>query len=253
MAYTTEAIARMAGARVQWEERQGRLLLSVACYPFKVPAAREMMQHGVSRRLADLQHALGRVFEVLPPDADAPSRAQISDATAFLQAFVINTFGVVDNLAWVWALEADVRKDDGPVPAKEVGFMPRQRLMRASVSDRTRAYLASADDWCRYLEGYRHALAHRVPLYIPPRTVDGAGEAEFRRLEAAALVEGPGSEAWSRMLGAHSTLGVFLPVMMHSYSEGAPPMWFHERIISDLGRVIEIGEHIARDLEELRG
>lgn len=252
MAYSAEAIERMADAREQWAERQGRLLRSVFFYPFKVPAAREMMQHGVSRRLAYLEHAIGRIFEVLPPDANAPSRNEISDASTFLHAFVINTFGVVDNLAWVWALEADVRDRGRPVDRKKIGFMPGHKVLRASVSARTRTYLEGAKDWFDNLKDYRDALAHRIPLYIPPRTLDEAAREEFRRLEAAAIAEGPGGEGWGRMLGSHYTLGVFQPLMMHSYSEGAPLVWFHSQIIIDLATVIEIGEHIARDLEELR-
>lgn len=251
MTYSRENIERMQNARAEWAERQGQLVRSLFFYPFKVPAAREMMQHGVSRRLADLKHSLKRVFEIIPPDATAPSPSDLSDATAYLQAFVINIFGVVDNFAWVWALEADVREKGRFVHRSRIGFTPDHRVLRASVSERTQAYLATTDAWFGYQEGFRHALAHRIPLYIPPRALDDAGVAEFRRLEAEAIAGGADGGAWAKMLGARYTLGVFTPVMMHSYGEGSPLIRFHAQIINDLATVVEIGEHIVRDLEGL--
>lgn len=41
------------------------------------------------------------------------------------------------------------------------------------------AYLAEHDAWFEYLEDYRHALAHRIPLYIPPRQLGPTAQGEF--------------------------------------------------------------------------
>lgn len=249
--YSREDIEKMKEARDLWVERKSILERSLIFYQFKVPAAREMMQHGVSRRFSNLEHTLGRVFEVIPPEADAPSPRDLQDATAFLQAFVINIFGVVDNLAWLWALEADVRDRGQPVHRMRIGFTPDHLVMRASVSERTRSCLERADRWFGYQEDYRHALAHRIPLYIPPSTVDEADVEEFQRLESVAIAKGPGSEHWTEMLGALRKLGTFEPLIMHSYGEGARPIKFHGQMINDFATVTEIGEHVAQDLHDL--
>src|SRR5205085_2909290 len=74
-----------------------------------------------------------------------------------------------------------------------IGLLPKYVLVRASLPQHFREYLASFDEWFGYLENYRHALAHRVPLYIPPRSLNPTAQANFAQLEnemVHAMVEG---------------------------------------------------------------
>jgi len=209
-----------------------------------------MVQHGLSRRLADLRHGVDRIFEVLPPDAVDPGPRDLRDATAFLQAFVINAFGAVDNIAWIWTSETDPRDARGrPLRRGQIGFTPDHVLLRATVSDRTRACLEAAGAWFGYLEDYRHALAHRIPLYIPPKTFDDADTAEFRRLEDELMARGWTPERWIEVQAAQRRLGTFDPVMMHSYGEQARPVRFHAQIVCDFATVVEVAEHVVTDLD----
>ena len=203
MPYTPDQIEQIEEMLEEWRAREAALSRSLFAYPFRAPRAREMMQHGLSRRLADLKHGLERVFEILPPESRSPTQRELRDATAFLQAFVINTFGAIDNLAWVWTCEADIRDNRGrqPKPGR-IGFTPDHDLLRQSVSQRTRDHLQGTDDWFGYLEGYRHALAHRIPLYIPPKIVDEAEAAEFHRLEGQVGAEGWEWNRWGEVLAA---------------------------------------------------
>lgn len=57
---------------------------------------------------------------------------------------------------------------------------------------------------------------------------------------------------WHEVQAAQRKLGVFQPVMMHSYGEGARPVWFHGQMICDFATVIEIAEHVVRDLQGLQ-
>jgi hypothetical protein len=76
--------------------------------------AKEHAFHGFARRLGTLVRCIDRVFEILPPDReDIPSRDEVVDATINIQAFVLNIFGCLDNLAWIWVCEKDVRSEDG--------------------------------------------------------------------------------------------------------------------------------------------
>ncbi len=63
-------------------------------------SAKEHAVHGFARRLGTLVRCIDRVFEILPPDReDIPSRDEVVDATINIQAFVLNIFGCLDNLA----------------------------------------------------------------------------------------------------------------------------------------------------------
>jgi hypothetical protein len=54
------------------------------------------------------------VFEKLPPELDEiPERDAVVDATLTTQAFVMNAFGCLDNLAWIWVCEKAVLNAEG--------------------------------------------------------------------------------------------------------------------------------------------
>ncbi len=109
--------------------------------------------------------------------------------------------------------------------------------------------------WFEYLEDYRHALAHRIPLYIPPRTLDDAQAAEFHRLDAEithALRERDYEKSGALQV-QQGGLGVFQPVMTHSFGEGARPVWFHGQMLNNLATVVDMGEHMLAQLTTLDG
>lgn len=252
MPYSEEQTEEMADKIDEWKDREAALTARLFALEFRNSDAREMMLHGVSRRISDLKHALERVYEIIPPQEAEPSRDALWDATVFLQAFVINTFGAMDNLAWLWRLQADIRGPKGqPLHRSRIGLTPDHTDLRASLSEKTQAYLLGTDVWFGYLEDYRHALAHRVPLYIPPKSLDEPAAAEFRRLGEQVGAEGWDWARWGEVLAAQRALGTFDPVMTHSYGENARPVRFHGQMICDFATVIEVGEHVVTDLEGL--
>lgn len=81
---------------------------------YKSERASEHALHGFSRRLGTLIRAIDLVFELLPPELAAiPERDTVVDATIAIQSFVLNTFGCLDNLAWIFVYEKGVTKPDG--------------------------------------------------------------------------------------------------------------------------------------------
>ncbi len=81
---------------------------------YKDARAEEHAQHGFSRRLGTLIRAVDLVFDLLPPELDAiPERDTVVDATIAIQSFMLNTFGCLDNLAWIFVYEKGVTKPDG--------------------------------------------------------------------------------------------------------------------------------------------
>jgi hypothetical protein len=86
---------------------------------YKSDRAREYALHGFGRRLGTLVRAIDQVYEILPPDReDIPGRDELVDATIAIQSFVLNAFGCLDNLAWIWVYEQGIKGKDGKEVAK---------------------------------------------------------------------------------------------------------------------------------------
>ncbi len=252
MPYTDEHLQQLDDSVSEWFGRSRDLAMEVITRPYRSHRAQEYAMHGVSRRLSTLQHCFERTFEIVPPTEKSPSRYNLMDASAFIQAFIINTFGAIDNLAHVWCAEAQVCGKQGrPLSHTQIGLTPKSVLVRQSLSLDFQEYLAPMDGWFGYLESYRHALAHRIPLYIPPRRLNSAEQAEFERLSIERDAAYAASD-WQRggsLLREMTELGVFEPYIMHSFSEGVAPMRFHAQMVCDLATVVEIGEKMLCELD----
>lgn len=254
MPYSADQLDQLTDAYREWTERRDALATAVLIRAYRSDRAKEFATHGLSRRLAMLQHCLDRTFECVPPDTERPDRAPLMDATAFIQTFMINAYGAIDNLAHIWCLEAGVRdRKRRPLAASRIGLTPKNEIVRASLSPSFQAYLAGHDGWFEYLESYRHALAHRIPLYIPPRQLDPVAQTQFAELEAekAKAVVVRDWERYDAIQAEVDRVGVFEPYIMHSFGEQVRPMRFHAQLVCDLATVIEIGERVIDALEDL--
>lgn len=254
MPYTPDEIAGLLAESQKWTDRCRDLTATTISRPYSSQRAREFGVHGLSRRLNMLEHCIDRVFESIPPDEASPSREELMDSTAFMQTFVINVYGAIDNLAHIWCAECDVKdKHRRPLAPKRIGLRPENKLVWMSLPADLQAYLAEHHQWFAYLENYRHALAHRIPLYIPPRQLGTADQDNFAAIEAQrgeAAAEGD----WCRfdeLGGMQDRLGSFEPHIMHSYGEAAQPVRFHAQLICDIATVVEIGERLFRQLDTL--
>lgn len=253
MPFTPEQVLEASDTLDEWLDREDDLLSELMLYDYGNQAAQEFMHHGLGRRLRLIKHCIERIFETIPMDDRSPDDDALMDATAFLQSFLINIFGAIDNMGHIWCLEAAVTDNEGrEIPRGRIGLRPQNRDVRGSLSEEFSNYLAQSDTWFGYLEDYRHALAHRIPLYIPPRTLDPEAQLEHamiqREMDEALRVD---RERYFNLLAGQHRLGVFEPLMMHSYGEAARPIYFHPQIICDFATTIEIGEHLLRELQTL--
>jgi hypothetical protein len=84
----------------------------------------EFARHGLSRRLDTLVRAIDQVYELLPPEQDEiPSNDTVVRASMVIQAFVMNAFGCLENIAWVLVHEKDIKgKGGAELDPKEVGL-----------------------------------------------------------------------------------------------------------------------------------
>ena len=207
---------------------------------------RQHMTHGVGRRLGAMRRALGKIFLLFPPSQTQPlGRETLEDVQIYLQAFVINLYGVFDNWAWSFVFRHDL--------LGQIGSRTNVSLFKDStrqfLPDALRSYLVSDTiaAWHEdYLKGYRDALAHRIPIYIPPATWSEEDKGLYERLEnrrRLAFRRASGSD-WMKFWAEQDVIGKACPVFMHEYSEdvSARPVFLHPQLVCDGGAVVEFGK-----------
>jgi len=220
---------------------------------FKSDRGKEFALHGFMRRMGTIVRAVDQVFTLLPPEReDIPEREEVQDAIIAIQSFVLNIFGCLDNLAWIWVCERAVKAKNGTeLGPNAIGLLKTHRQVRASMSNELQTYLDSHEAWFDHIKSLRDALAHRIPLYIPPYVVRTANMDEHNRLEQEA------TEALNRLNTARydqarndqKKLGEFRPWMTHSFSEQAPHIIFHGQLLSDYATIDELAGKILVGLD----
>jgi hypothetical protein len=212
----------------------------------------EYVRHGFVRRIGTLKRCIENVYSIYPPErSDKPSRDECLDMAINLQSFLFNVFGCVDNLAWIWVKEKPVNDSRGrPLRGQQVGLRPGCIAVRETFSPKFREYLASREGWFGYLANYRHAPAHRIPLYVAPYSLrpsklDEHNEFERRKHEAH---KQRNFDLWLRLDADQEALGTFTPWMMHSFSENAAPVPFHYQILADWNTVVEMADNFRAEL-----
>jgi hypothetical protein len=113
----------------------------------------------------------------------------------------------------------------------------------SSFSEDFRDYVGGLSQWFAYLESFRHALAHRIPLYIAPFIVTPENEMLFRDHETQktdAMRRGDLAR-YDVLDAAQTKLGKFRPLMTHSlYDRDSKPIYFHSQVLCDWNTVVEI-------------
>ena len=250
--YPPEVVEQLWSGLADVQDRETALKERCVQHPFKTVGAREHADHGLARRLGTMIRCMDQVFALLPPDLDAiPDRDVTVDATVNIQAFVMNAFGCCENLAWIWVHENDVRKPDGGLlPAGWVGLGNKYETVRDSLSDGLRQCLADRADWFANLKNFRDALAHRIPLYIPPFTLDPADGDKLQALdqEAAQALRSHNFEGYERLMAEKMALARFQPIMAHSLTAGGYIIRFHPQLIADIRTIFEMAELMLNEL-----
>ncbi|MHC2672582.1 hypothetical protein ACVI1J_004745 [Bradyrhizobium diazoefficiens] len=167
------------------------------------------------------------------------------------QAFLFNVFGALDNLAWTWVEERGIKnRDGGQLKETRVGLGKKYKEIRRTFSPQFRGYLDAHQDWFKHLADFRHALAHRIPLYIPRYAI--VNHEAYADLQAQKEVVVGDPQEFDRLTEEQMKHVQFQPVMVHSLSEKSPRIVFHPQILSDFAMVEEIGRkmlvELARDM-----
>lgn len=226
-----------------------KMLLKVPVTRFQQQKAAEYFQHGFVRRMGTLLRCLDNVFALIPMDTEhVPDKDVLSDAQINIQSFFANVYGCVDNLAWVWVHEKGL---DSKIRRNSVGLRAKHTEVRSTLSVGFQNYLVNLDPWLDYIIEYRDALAHRIPLYVPPggvpvRHVDAYNTLE-RDIQEALFVRGDGYE-YDRLVAEQNKLLVFQPLIAHSITETTARFAFHVQMVVDFLTVDKMGNKMLDEL-----
>lgn len=200
-------------------------------------SAKEYAEHGFARRLKTLKRCIEQIYTICHPDRKGkPSSEELTDISIYLQSFVFNVFGAIDNLAWVWVKQNKISY------AKNQDVRFSNPKVVDTLSQDFREYLKSLSDWFSFQEGFRHALAHRIPLYVPPFVVNDEEAKRYKEIEFQfmGLLKEHKFEEYEKLREEQDHLGKFVPWMGHSFSEETPQVVFHAQVLADWATVVEI-------------
>lgn len=252
MYFSEDNIKQLQDAHAEVEGKYQSLLLAFATRAYKQKGAAEFAMHGFTRRVKTMKRCIDNVYRICPPDIDRkPTSEELSDLAINLQAFVLNVYGSLDNLAWIWVKEKEILNKKGkPLSNGEIGFAEKYSAVRDTFSSKFQDYLKTLDKWFAHVENFRHSLAHRIPLYVPPYASSEEEvnkEKKLEELRAVALKKHQFDE-YERLSDEIETLGKFVPWMTHSFGENSPQAVFHAQIIADWNTVVQISEHFLEEL-----
>lgn len=206
--------------------------------------ARRQLRHGVGRRLGVMKKSVERIFTLFPPSQQIPlQREVLTEVQIHLHAFVINLSGVFDNWAWAFLFRHGLKNE---IDKRNVSLFKKetQRFLPVALRD----YLSSQDiaTWHeKYLKSYRDALAHRIPLYIPPAQWTEDDAKRYQELEKQ-KIECISQGEWDRLdavWAEQDSVGRSCPLFLHEFSEEehSRPILLHPQILSDGMTVTEFG------------
>jgi hypothetical protein len=253
--YSREAVAQLIAELATITPERARLIDAIVARNYSSQQAADHARHGLARRLGTLARCVENSFSILPPDfVGLPDLGRLADATIQIQSFAFSLVGALDNLAWMWVLETGVTQRDGkPLPNLWIGLRRGHTCVRESFPKATHAYLTTFDSWFDYVEEFRHALAHCIPLYIPPYTVSNADGAAYQQSDEDkwnALRQGDLS-AYTAAQSTQDSLCVFRPWITHQSDLGPKCVYFHPQLLTDFKTIVNISWTILNALDSL--
>ncbi len=250
--YTDKGTSEIQDAFQMTKKEHDALFKRVFMAMYSTENGKEYAQHGFMRRCTTLWRCINNIFKALPPNAlQRPTEDQTKDATINLQCFYINTFGACDNLAWLLVFEKKIRRRNGTdLSPMNVGLRKGNTAIRANTSDDLKNLLDSFEEWFDHIDNFRHSLAHRIPLYVPPHVVRPEDAEKYRYLDKEAyksLLEG-NIERHEDLRAQQSDMEFFRPWYTHSFSEKSPTVPIHPQVLADYRTVLQVGNAVMAEV-----
>lgn len=230
------------------------------------PRARTFALQGISRRLPLIARGARNIFSLYPPDAaELLSLETCDDVAIQFQAFAINMYGLLDNIAWVCVLESG-----GALNPLRVGLFKRD--VEPYLPNELKDYVdqpTSLTWFNEYGKAYRDSTAHRIPPYLPSRaytTEEGKTYQELDRRAYEALAEAGRAyadvtrvlgvmEQYEQLVQKKESLGSNSLVVALSLNgdDTTPPVYLHPQVLCDWGLAVELLQVFDRSLRDKFG
>ena len=246
MYFSTENLEKLKDGYSAIDAQRREVMDAFALRTFSNDMAREYAHHGFLRRVKTLHRCILNVYDLCPPTrTDKLSSNELSDLVINLQSFVFNVFGCMDNIAWIWVYERGIS-----LSRKQIGLSKEYKKIRASFSPDFQLFLSNYDEWFKIVGELRHALAHRIPLYVPPYyvTTDEAKKLAELEEEKTKMLRQHRYDDYERLDEEIESIGTFVPHMTHSFSEKSEPFVFHAQLIADWSTVHSISIRFIKEL-----
>lgn len=205
-------------------------------------AARYLAQ-GVMRRLKTLYRALWQVYQTFPPErVELLAEEERLDVAIALQASTVNVFGVLDNIAWVVVHDAGGLAETVKSP-HAVGLFRKELV--AYMSPPLRSFVDRPDIgrwYAEHLKEFRDAIAHRLPVYLPPYEVAAADMPAYEYLQREAqeaLISGDAAREQAAVKAIDE-----LKRVSYRYGQEARPdgsvlaPFVHAQLVADIATVL---------------
>lgn len=245
--YEGENLKRIEEGKARVQQLHSDLRGRIVTRSFLSDQARAMAVYGLTRRLGGIARGIENIFKLLPPGADAsPRRDELADIEIQLHAHITNSFGAMDNIAWIWTLERNIKDRNGrALHQRKVGLRKNCIEIRKSLPSAILELVNATDPWFEYLEPYRHSLAHRIPLYLPPFIVDP----DVWRNISEGQYQSTSAREWLEAQAAARAVSKFHPIMAIGPGEDTRPVRFHPQVVSDFLTIAEMAEAFLNELD----
>lgn len=205
----------------------------------------EYLVYGVARRIRVLRRSIEKVFLLLPPSAQHPVPCDsLDDVQINLHAFFINLSGIFDNWAWAYVFRHDLEAKIGD--RRNVGLF--NKATQSHLPHMLREYLESKETtvWHGdYLKSFRDALAHRIPLYVPPAlyTLEDSNLYNHLEKEKVDCIKTLRFARLQEIEWEQPAIGDPCLFFMHSFADSQVPtqVYLHPQMLSDARSIAEFG------------
>ena len=214
--------------------------------------AENFLRHGFLRRCGLLKRCIQKVHELCPMDSDRVEDDKLTDTEVYLQSFIINISGSLDDLAHILNFQLDLK-----LSKHEIGLIPNQKkfkplhdVLGQNLKNKLSEYKQGG--WFEYILSYRHDLAHQIPLYIPPRIIDPKHEQAYKalisnRFKCSRNLDFQGAKAIDDEI---KKIAVFKPIIVHDFLKKHKKMFFHSQILIDWATIIELSSLVIKEIED---
>lgn len=248
MNYDKEAAASIEEKYSELQSRYNDIFLETFAFSgrLKNERAKEFFQHGVGRRLEILKGCIDNMFRLFPVEqVEKLERSNRLAVEINLHAFLINVYGIIENLGLALAYENKLVGEQSKynMHPKQVNLFNGkfQKLLHPTLAGYLRG--ETVVKWYKdYAKNYRDALAQRIPPYVPPSGLNDAEQKRFSDIEKELQT----LSYWNDLARIEAlrdeeeTLGSAIALFVHSFSEKANLVYLHLQIVTDFLTIEEL-------------